>query len=176
MLRPVPTRLGALRFGADPAPSGPKPGFYTDTGGYAWELSPNGTLTTIASPAGLVAFAPGDPQYPAILAKITAGKTPWIRREQVMRSAVDQGGRDLSLPGAAVPRVTTSAPRVATSAPAASVTASPAANAQESQSSMPGWVLPAAAVTGAAGLALILFPNLLTPWGAPPAPAGRWAR
>ena len=39
---------------------------------------------------------------------------------------------------------------------------------------MPGWVLPAAAVAGAAGLALILFPNLLG--GAPQSAPNRYDR
>jgi hypothetical protein len=39
---------------------------------------------------------------------------------------------------------------------------------------MPGWVLPAAAVAGAAGLALILFPNLLG--GSPQSAPNRYDR
>lgn len=190
MLRPVPTRLGALRFGADPVPTGPKPGFYTDTGGYAWELSANGTLTAIASPGAPAAFAPWSPGYATILAKVTTGKTTWTR-EQVMKSAVQQGGHDLSIPVAPVAPIARSA-AVRAQAPTSPAPAEAAENtipestpgSSAGTSSMPGWVLPVAAVTGAAGLALILFPNLLTPatWGAPPAypsrsaPAGRWTR
>lgn len=173
MLRPVPTRLGTLRFGADPASTGPRPGFYVDTGGYAWELSPNGTLTAIASPGAPAAFAPWSPGYAAILAKITTGKTTWTR-EQAMKSAVDQGGHDLSTaqPAARVPMavIAQPAPTTPEATPEATSPGSP------SNRSMPGWVLPVAAVTGAAGLALVLFPNLLTPaaWGAPPPPPPRY--
>ena len=181
MLRPVPTRLGTLRFGADPVSTGPRPGFYVDTGGYAWELSPNGTLTAIASPGAPAAFAPSSPGYAAILAKITTGKTPWTRA-QAMKSAVDQGGHDLSVaqPTATQPTATqvvvarpASTPATA---PEAASPANPPGDADASTRSMPGWVLPVAAVTGAAGLALVLFPNLLSPAtrGAPPPPPPRY--
>jgi len=177
MLRPVPTRLGALRFGADPVSTGPRPGFYVDTGGYAWELSPNGTLTAIASPGAPAAFAPWSPGYAAILAKITTGKTPWTR-EQAMKSAVDQGGRDLSSRAAAPAQPGAASPASPSSTDTSSTDTSSAdaSTGDTSTRPMPGWVLPVAAVTGAAGLALILFPNLLSPatWSAPP-PRYRYA-
>lgn len=179
MLRPVPTRLGTLRFGADPASTGPRPGFYVDTGGYAWELSPNGTLTAIASPGAPAAYAPGSRSYAAILAKITTGKTP-CTREQAMKSAADQGGHDLSTAQPAATQIPGPVLAPATAPGAASAPANPASPSSPSSdtdaSSMPGWVLPVAAVTGAAGLALILFPNLLTPAtrGAPPPPPPRY--
>ena len=171
MLRPVPTRLGTLRFGADPASTGPRPGFYVDTGGYAWELSPNGTLTAIASPGAPAAFAPWSPGYAAILAKITTGKTTWTR-EQAMKSAIDQGWRDLS--GAQATEMVTTRPTSDPATPpgAASTPANPSYTTGNTgvpaSPAMPGWVLPVAALTGATGLVLVLFPDLLSP--APPPP------
>ena len=60
-------------------------------------------------------------------------------------------------------------------APAAGTTAAgTTAAGAKSPGKMPGWVLPAAAVAGAAGLALILFPNLLG--GAPQSAPNRYDR
>jgi hypothetical protein len=164
MLRPVPTRLDALRFGADPVE--PKPGFYADTGGYAWKLDADRTLSTVASPGKALRFTPADPRYAAILAKITADYTDAnglhhrvpLTYEQVVnhaKASMPQPSPQPTLPQAPAPSTL-------------DVDAPSADNGGTDARALPRWVLPAAAVVGATGLALVLFPNLLPQAPAPP--------